>query len=363
MLVVGAGFAGSVVAQQFASAGRDVLVIDKREHIAGNAYDEQDAYGVLIHRYGPHLFHTNAKTVFDYLSRFTVWRQYEHRVRTWVEGQWLPMPINQDTINRLYNLNLDEAGVAEYLERVREERSPILTSEDVVLNSVGRDLCDKFFRNYTRKQWGLDLSELSAGVAARIPVRTNRDDRYFSDTYQAMPLAGYTAMFRNILDHPRIRVELGTDYVELRKRVQPKLTVYTGQIDEYFDFRFGRLPYRSLRFEHEHIPNVERLQPVCTLNYPNDHDYTRITEFKHCTGQQHTGTSVVREYPTNEGDPYYPVPRAENQALYKQYEAAATEERDTIFVGRLAQYRYYNMDQAVAAALKVAQERLENAAV
>jgi UDP-galactopyranose mutase len=314
---------------------------------------------VLVHRYGPHLFHTNAQPVFDYLSHFTAWRPYEHRVLTWVDSQWLPMPINQDTINRLYDLALDEAGIAAFLERVREQRSPIRTSEDVVLNSVGRELCDKFFRNYTRKQWGLDLSELSAGVASRIPVRTNRDDRYFTDTHQAMPSDGYTAMFRNILDHPRIRVELGVNFAEFRKRARPRLTVYTGPIDEYFDLRFGKLPYRSLRFEHEHIAGVAFTQPVCTLNYPNDHTYTRTTEYKHATGQQHTGTSITREYPTGEGDPYYPVPRAENQVLYKQYESAAAAERDTVFVGRLAQYRYYNMDQAVAAALKLAQDRLE----
>lgn len=357
--MVGAGFAGSVAAERFAAAGREVLVVDRRTHIGGNAFDELDAHGVLIHRYGPHLFHTNAQPVVDYLSRFTEWRPYEHRVRTWVDGQWLPMPINQDTINRLYGLDLDEAGVAAFLDRVREQHSPIRTSEDVVLNSVGPELCDKFFRNYTRKQWGLDLSELSAGVASRIPVRTNRDDRYFTDTHQAMPRAGYTAMFRNMLDHPRIRVELGTDYGVLRKQARPRLTVYTGPIDEYFGWRFGRLPYRSLRFEHEHIANVQFTQPVCTLNYPNDHAYTRTTEYKHATGQVHTGTSITREYPTDEGDPYYPVPRAENQALYKQYEAATEAEQDTLFVGRLAQYRYYNMDQAVAAALKAVQQRLE----
>jgi UDP-galactopyranose mutase len=357
VLVVGAGFAGSVLAERFAAAGREVLVIDKREHIGGNAFDEYDAHGVLIHRYGPHLFHTNSKAVFDYLSRFTEWRPYEHRVQTSVDGQLLPIPINQDTINRLYGLNLDEAGVAAFLEGVRESRSPVRTSEDVVLNSVGRELCDKFFRNYTRKQWGLDLSELSATVLSRIPVRTNRDDRYFSDTFQAMPLAGYTAMFGNILDHARIRVELGTDFAEFRKRARARLTVYTGPIDEYFGCRFGKLPYRSLRFEHTHLAGVEFCQPVCVLNFPNEQEYTRSTEYKHATGQKHSGTSITREYPTDEGDPYYPVPRAENQALYKQYEAAAEEEHDTVFVGRLAQYRYYNMDQAVAAALRVAQER------
>ncbi|MCL6558777.1 MAG: UDP-galactopyranose mutase [Firmicutes bacterium] len=357
ILVVGAGFAGSVVAERLANAGKSVLVIDKRPHIGGNAYDETDANGVLIHIYGPHIFHTNSKYIFDYLSQFTEWRPYEHRVLAHVEGQLLPIPINRTTINKLYGLDLDETGVAAFLEKVRELRYPILTSEDVVLNSVGRDLCEKFFRGYTRKQWGLDLSELSAEVAARIPTRTNDDDRYFTDTYQAMPKDGYTAMFKRMLNHPNIRVELGVDFKSIRNKVKLQHLVYTGPIDEYFDFRFGKLPYRSLRFEHEHI-GIKQFQPVGTVNYPNDHNYTRITEFKHLTGQEHIGTSILREYPQAEGDPYYPIPRPENEALYKRYKALAEEEANVTFVGRLAQYRYYNMDQVVAVALKAAEEIL-----
>jgi UDP-galactopyranose mutase len=352
VLIVGAGFAGSVIAERAAAAGRQVLLIDKREHIAGNAFDELDANGVLIHRYGPHIFHTNAPVVSDYLSRFTPWRPYEHRVLASLNHQLYPIPINQQTINRLYGLSLDEAGVAAFLEAAREPRDPIRTSEDVVLSSVGRDLCEKFFRGYTRKQWGLDLSELSATVAARIPVRTNSDDRYFSDTFQNMPAEGFTRMFARMLDHPRIQVELGVDFKEMRKRVEWNLLFYTGPIDEYFDFRFGALPYRSLRFEHQHLAAVEQFQPVGTVNYPNDQLYTRITEFKHLTGQRHTGTSIVREYSTAEGEPYYPIPRPENSEIYQKYAQEAASQKDTFFVGRLAQYRYYNMDQVVAAALK-----------
>jgi UDP-galactopyranose mutase len=358
-LIVGAGYAGSIVARELAEAGHAVRVIDRRPHIAGNAYDEPDAHGVLVHRYGPHIFHTNGARLFEYLSRFTAWRPYEHRVRGVVDGREYPFPINRDTLNQLYGLDLDEPGAAAYFEKVREPRDPVQTSEDVVLNSVGRDLYEKFFLNYTRKQWGLDPSQLKAGVAARIPVRTNTDDRYFTDEFQAMPKDGYTAMFRNILDHPKIAVELAVDFHEMRSRVEPRHVVYTGPIDAYFGHRFGRLPYRSLRFEHEHLPGVAQFQRVGTVNYPNDHAYTRITEFKHLTGQQHSGTSIVREYPQADGDPYYPVPRAENEALFKRYEALAGQERNVTFVGRLAQYRYYNMDQVVGAALKASENLLE----
>ena len=359
VLIVGAGYAGSVMARELADAGHRVLVIDKRPHIAGNAYDEPDAHGVLVHHYGPHIFHTNAERIFDWLSRFTQWRPYEHRVRGVVDGVLYPFPINRDTLNRLYGLDLDEAGAAAYYERVREPREPVLTSEDVVLNSVGRDLYEKFFLNYTRKQWGLDPSQLKAGVAARIPVRTNTDDRYFTDTFQAMPLHGYTKMFEAILDHPNIRVEVGVDFADVRARTNARHVVYTGPIDAYFGCCHGRLPYRSLRFDHEHLPGVVQFQETGTVNYPNDHAYTRITEFKHLTGQQHAGTSIVREYPQAEGDPYYPVPRAENEALFKQYETLAEKETGVTFVGRLAQYRYYNMDQVVGAALAAAKRLLE----
>lgn len=358
-LIVGAGFAGSVVARELADAGWKVHVIDRRPHIAGNAYDELDAHGLLVHRYGPHIFHTNGERIATYLSRFTEWRAYEHRVQGVVDGVAYPFPINRDTLNLLYGLNLDETGAAEYFERVREARDPVLTSEDVVLNSVGRDLYEKFFLNYTRKQWGLEPSELKAGVAARIPVRTNSDDRYFTDTFQAMPAEGYTRMFERMLDHPAISLALG---VEFERRAMTPLydhVVYTGPIDAFFDYRFGHLPYRSLRFEHEHIVDMERFQETGTVNYPNDHAYTRITEFKHLTGQAHPGTSIVREYPEATGDPYYPVPNVENEALFKRYETLAKAETGVTFVGRLAQYRYYNMDQVVGAALTAARSLLD----
>ena len=350
-LIVGAGFAGAVLAERIATVrGERVLVVDRRDHIAGNAYDRPNADGILFHQYGPHIFHTNSPMVSDYLSRFTAWRPYEHRVLAVVDGQMVPIPINRTTINRLYGLDLDEAGAEAFLAARAEPVETIRTSEDVVVSKVGRELYEKFFRGYTRKQWGLDPSELDKSVTARVPTRTNDDDRYFTDSFQAIPADGYTAMFRRMLDHPLITVELESDGLVLPQRMRPRRTIFTGPIDEYFGHRFGRLPYRSLQFRHETLAQ-EWFQPVGTVNYPMTEAYTRITEVKHITGQQHPCTTITYEYPVAEGDPYYPVPRPENQLLFKRYEELARQERDTWFVGRLATYRYYNMDQVVAQAL------------
>ncbi len=353
-LVVGAGFAGSVIAERLASSfGKTVLLIDRRSHVGGNAYDHLNEDGVLVHRYGPHIFHTNSKDVFDYLSRFTEWRPYEHRVKAMVDGRLVPVPINLDTVNQLYGLNLDSSQLEDFFASIAEKREAIRTSEDVVVSRVGRELYEKMFRGYTRKQWGLDPSELDALVTARIPVRTNQDDRYFGDAYQAMPLAGYTRMFENMLDHPNITIELNTDYRDAAKRAKYRSLVFTGPIDEYFDYRYGKLPYRSLEFRHETV-DQEVFQTAPVVNYPDEKiPYTRITEFKYLTGQDHPKTSIVYEFPRAEGDPYYPVPRAENNALYKKYQALAEATPAVNFVGRLATYKYYNMDQIVAQALTV----------
>jgi len=350
-VIVGAGFAGAVSAERLAAKGHRVLVLDKRPHIAGNAYDRLDDHGILIHPYGPHIFHTNGKRIFEYLSRFTHWRFYEHRVLSQVNGDLYPIPINRTTINKLYRLDLSEAGVEQYLQGVREERKPVRTSEDVVLSSVGRDLCEKFFRNYTRKQWDLDLSELAAGVAARIPTRCNDDDRYFADDFQFMPAQGYTKLFERVLDSPRITVRTATDFFDVREELDYGHLVFTGPIDRYFDYCYGKLPYRSLRFAYQHYHDTEFVQPVGTINFPNDFDHTRTTEVKHLTGQKHRGTSLVVEYPCAEGDPYYPIPTESNAELYRRYRELAGEQTDVTFVGRLAQYKYYNMDQVVGAAL------------
>jgi UDP-galactopyranose mutase len=351
-LIVGAGFAGSVLAERLASdADKRVLICDVRPHIGGNAYDCYNDDGILIHKYGPHIFHTNSKEVFQYLSRFTAWRPYQHRVKAAVDGMLVPMPINLDTINQLFGLSLTALEVEQFLESLAEPREQIRTSEDVVISKVGRELYKKFFQGYTRKQWGLDPSELDASVTARVPTRTNRDDRYFTDTYQAMPLHGYTRMFERMLDHPNIKIMLNTDYREIVDFVPYRAMIYTGPIDTFFDERFGKLPYRSLEFVHEtHHTPVYQEAPV--INYPNDYAYTRVTEFKYLTGQEHPRTSIVYEHPRSEGDPYYPVPRPENAQLYERYKALADVTPGVYFVGRLATYKYYNMDQVVAQALK-----------
>jgi UDP-galactopyranose mutase len=355
-LVVGAGFAGSVVAERLASGGANVLVVDRRSHIGGNAYDHYDDAGILVHRYGPHIFHTNSPEVFAYLSRFTEWRPYEHRVLASVDGRLLPFPINLDTVNRLYGLELTPSELEDFFVAASEPRR-LRTSEDVVVAKVGRDLFEKFFRNYTRKMWGLDPSQLDASVAARVPARLDRDDRYFTDLYQAMPLHGYTPLFECLLAHPRIKVLLKADYREVDGLLEYDRVVYTGPVDEFFGHRFGELPYRSLDFRFETRP-VEQALPVAVVNYPNEHSYTRVTEFKHLTGQRHPMTTLVYEYPRDGGDPYYPVPRPENDALYRKYRALAEATPTVSFVGRLATYKYYNMDQVVAGALALARRML-----
>ena len=352
-VVVGAGFAGSVVAERLASRlGKRVLILDRRSHIGGNAYDEIDDAGVLVHRYGPHIFHTNSQDIFEYLSQFTKWRPYEHRVLAQVRDQLVPIPINRTTVNSLFGLELaDDAAVEAFYAARAEPRTPARTSEDVVVGRVGQELYELFFRGYTRKQWGLDPSQLDASVTARVPTRSDTDDRYFTDRFQAMPSDGYTKMFERMLAHPLIDVRTGVDFAAVRDDLDAGLLVYTGPVDEYFDHRFGRLPYRSLQFEFEH---VERplVQPVGTINHPDERvPFTRISEFKHLTGQTGPVSTLVREYPTADGDPYYPIPRPENAALYQRYQALATATAGVQFVGRLATYKYYNMDQVVGQAL------------
>ena len=362
-LIVGAGFAGSVLAERLASgSNKKVLIIDQRAHIGGNAYDHYNAEGLLIHKYGPHIFHTNSHEVFGYLSRFTKWRPYEHRVLASVDGQLLPLPINLDTINRLYGLNLSAFELEDFFKKVAEPREKITTSEDVVISRVGRELYEKFFRNYTRKQWDLDPCDLDASVTSRVPIRYNRDNRYFTDIYQVMPLHGYTRLFEQMLDHPNIKIMLNTDYQEIVDMISYREVIFTGPVDEYFDFIYGRLPYRSLDFRFETLEE-EMHQPVAVINYPNEYPYTRVTEFKHLTGQKHSRTTLVYEYPTTNGDPYYPIPRPENAQLYARYQALAAKKQGVHFAGRLATYKYYNMDQVVAQALTLYAkiEKLERA--
>lgn len=350
-LIVGAGFAGSVLAERLANkAGKKVLIIDQRSHIGGNAFDYYNEDGILIHKYGPHIFHTNSRDVFDYLGQYTDWRPYEHRVLGSVDGQLVPIPINLTTINKLYGLNLSSDQVEAFFKSKAEKVDRVKTSEDVVVSVVGRELYEKFFKNYTKKQWDLDPSELDASVTARVPTRTNKDDRYFTDTFQAMPLHGYTKMFEKMLSNPNIKIMLNTDYKEIVDIIPYKNMIFTGPIDSYFNYCYGKLPYRSLEFKFETI-DAEQYQPTGTVNYPNEQAYTRITDFKYLTGQKHPKTTIVYEYPKAEGDPYYPVPRQENADIYKKYQQLASAMTNTYFVGRLATYKYYNMDQVVAQSL------------
>ena len=357
VLVVGAGYAGAIMAERLASQrGLRVLVVDRRPHIAGNAHDYLDEHGVLVHAYGPHIFHTKSQLVVDYLSRFTGWRPYEHRVMSEVDGKRVPVPINRTTINELYGLDLrsDDEVEAFYAAR-REPIEHIRTSEDTVVAKVGRDLYEKMFRGYTRKQWERDPSDLHASVCGRIPVRTNTDDRYFTDWHQAMPADGYTAMFERILAHPNIEVSLGTRFEDVHAEVGHGQLVYTGPIDEFFGCRFGRLPYRSLEWElrNEPTPDGGLVFPSASINYPSeDVPHTRITEFRWLTGQTpHPSSTLAVEFPRSEGDPYYPIPTDRTRALYRKYEALAAERTDVTFVGRLARYQYLNMDQVVGQAL------------
>jgi UDP-galactopyranose mutase len=354
-MIVGAGFAGSVLAERLArGSGKRVLLIDRRPHIGGNAYDCLDEAGVLIHQYGPHIFHTNAEEIVDYLSRFTQWRPYEHRVLANLGDQMVPMPINRTTINRLYGLSLrtDEDAKA-FLAARATPMDTIRNAADAVISQVGQDLYETFFRGYTRKQWGMDPADLDKSVTARVPARFNEDDRYFTDKFQCMPAQGYTAMFERMLAHENIDVRVGLDYNDAVGEVSFGHLIFTGRIDDYFGRRYGELPYRSLKFERVTLDR-DAFQPVGTVNYPSESTpYTRITEFKHLTGQTHDKTTVTYEYPCAEGEPYYPVPRSENQALFKRYEMLAMNTPDVTFVGRLATYRYYNMDQVVGQALSI----------
>ena len=350
-LIVGSGFAGSVLAERLANGrGDKVLIIDRRDHVGGNAYDYIDRAGLLVHRYGPHIFHTNARAIVDYLSRFTDWHPYQHRVLAEVDGKQVPIPINLDTVNTLYGLDLTPETLEAWFAARAEPVADIKTSEDVVVSRVGRELYEKFFRGYTRKQWGLDPSQLDKSVTARVPTRTNRDDRYFGDEFQIMPKHGYSRMFGAMLASPNIDVMLDTSYEDVRHRIPHRRTIFTGPIDEFFGHRFGRLPYRSLRFRHVTLDKPWH-QPVGVVNYPQTQAFTRVTEYKHMTGQEGPKTSLTFEYPAATGDPYYPIPCPKNADLFKRYERLALATPDVWFVGRLATYRYYNMDQVVGQAL------------
>jgi len=348
-LIVGSGFAGSVSARELAELGYKVLIIDKRDHIGGNAYDYYDKFGNLVHKYGPHIFHTNSKKIFTYLSRFTEWRYYSHMVKVSDKNQLYPFPINRLTLNQFFKINLKESEVNDFIQSKLIKLNKIKNSEDYLFSVIGKELTDVFFRGYTKKQWSLDLSELDKSVAARIPFRSSDDSRYFSDRYQYMPKNGYSQLFSNLLNHQNIKIELGFNFDEKVKSIAKKI-IYTGPVDSYFNYKYGKLPYRSLEFKHKNMDH-SNFQSVGTINFPNQETYTRITEFSHLTGITTKKTAIVKEYPTSKGDPYYPIPNETNKLLYQKYYELCKSEDNTFFIGRLAQYKYYNMDQVIASAL------------
>jgi UDP-galactopyranose mutase len=365
-LIVGAGLTGSTFARVMAERGRKVLVIDVRQHIGGNAYDEYDTSGVLIHKYGPHLFHTNDARTWSFLSRFADWRPYMHRVLALVEGKWVPVPFNLTSIERLFPGAL-ASEVTDKLVRAFGfgAKVPILKlkeSNDPQIQFVARYVYEHVFVRYTRKQWGIEPEELDPAVTARVPVLLSRDDRYFQDTYQAMPAAGFTPLFQRMLGHKNIKVLLNAHHSEVLGEVAAERVLFTGRIDEFFGNRFGALPYRSIDFQFQTL-NVERYQEAATHNYPNNNSFTRITEMKHISSQKIPGvTTLCTEFPMDyaagANEPYYPIPQPKNRALYEQY--ACLREREApnvIFAGRLGEYQYINMDQAVARALALAGER------
>ncbi|NLJ97331.1 MAG: UDP-galactopyranose mutase [Clostridiales bacterium] len=350
-VIVGAGLAGLTMAERIANIlGEKVLVIEKRDHIGGNIYDSYNNDGILIHNYGPHIFHTNDHEVYLYLSKFTEWNDFWHRVLTYVDGNLVPMPITVETINKLYNLNLDCSQVEEFLKNQAEDIKEIKTSKDVALSKVGKDIYEKIFESYTRKQWGVDPAELDTSVISRIPIRLNRDTRYFADKYQGMPKYGYTKMCENMIANKNIKIMLNTEYKEVMDQIQYETLIYTGPTDEFYDYRHGKLAYRSIRFQFETIDKIE-FQEAPVVNYPNDFDYTRITEFKKLTWQEHNKTTICKEFPCAEGEPYYPFPTKEYKAQFALYEEDMKKETNVIFLGRLAEYRYYNMDAVVRRAL------------
>lgn len=345
IVIVGAGIAGSVLARRLAEEeNKQVLVVEKRDYIGGYCYDYRDENGILIHRHGPHIFRTESEKVWRFLSRFTDWEDYQHKVLINVSGHLYPMPINLDTVNQFLGTNYTAENVDEYFAAHRTNLSKITCVKDVIESQIGSEFYHAFFEKYTEKQWGLPCEQLPPEIVARIPIRKNRDDRYFTHRYQALPRAGYTKMIQNMLNHPNIHVLLNTDYMDIKESIECEHIYYSGPIDEYYDYRYGKLPYRSVMFRFETYP-IEQYQPVSVVNYPNNYDYTRITEFKHFYRQKTANTVIAKEIPSSDGDPSYPIPTNENKALYNKYASIPNDK--VTFIGRLGEYRYYSIDQIV----------------
>jgi UDP-galactopyranose mutase len=358
IIIVGAGISGATLAERYATQlNKKILILEKRDHIGGNCYDYYNSDGILVSKYGAHIFHTSYEDVWEYVSKFTKWRPYQHKVLSSVDGKLVPVPVNITTVNMLLGLNIkSEEEMKQWLDKNSVHIENPKNSEEMALTRVGPVLYEKLFKHYTEKQWNAKPSELAASVIGRIPVRTNFDDGYFSDPHQAIPKEGYTKLFEKMLDHPNITVMLNTDYFTFKDKLQGyEKFFFTGPIDQFFGYKFGKhLQYRSLRFEFE-THDKEYFQSNAVINYPNDHDYTRIVEYKYFTGQRHPKTTISKEFPTWEGEPYYPVHSKENIELYETYkkEAEESEKKGIHFVGRLANYKYFNMDQAFKNALEL----------
>ena len=356
ILIIGAGISGAVLAERYAAIGKKVLILEKRDHIAGNCYDYIDENGILVSKYGAHLFHTKEEDVWKYVNRFSSWYKWEHKVIAKVDNQLVPIPVNITTVNKIFNLNIStEEEMRNWLEENRIEIENPKNGKEAVLDKVGPVLYEKMFRHYTKKQWDKFPEELDADVLNRIPVRTNFDERYFSDKYQALPENGYTKMFENILKHPNIRVELNTDYFDVKDEISGYSKLfYTGPIDRFFEFKYSledKLEYRSINFVSETV-DKEYFQENSVVNYPGmEVDFTRIVEYKHFGNQKSEKTTIVKEFTVDTGEPYYPVPNKKNRTIYERYKKEAENLKDIYFVGRLANYKYFNMDQAFKNAL------------
>ena len=361
-LIVGAGFSGVTIAERIASVlKKEVIIIDKRGYFGGNSYDYFDSNNILVHKFGPHWFHTNDEFVFSYLSGFTEWIEHKHIIRSSLNGKHYPFPVNRKTLNELYGLNLQtEEDVKQYLESVRLPIEKPKNAEEMVLGLVGEDLYEKFYKNYTIKQWGIHPKELDASVTKRIPIRYSDDESYFNDKFQVMPKSGYTNLIRNMLDNRLIKLELGVDFNKVKDKIKYKVLIFTGPIDEYYKYCFGELGYRSLKFEHLSIKS-KFYQECQQVNYPNENDFTRIIEWKHATKSESSATSIMREYPIDYrrgAERFYPVPTERNRIIYRKYAELANKEKNLFFIGRLAEYKYYNMDQVVANALMLFNDKL-----
>lgn len=344
-MIVGAGIAGITLARRYAEEKNcRVLIVEKKLHIGGQCYDYRNKEGILVHKYGPHIFRTSSKLVYDYLSKFTEWYDYQHKVLASVNGQLLPMPINLDTINQHLGTSYTSDNVLEYFEKVKTYPQEINNIKNAVESQVGPIFYEDFFKNYTTKQWGEDPSKLPASIISRIPIRSNRDNRYFTAKYQGIPKEGYSKMFENMLDNPNIQVLLNTSYNQIKDVILADKIFYSGSIDEYFDYCFGKLPYRCVYFNFEEY-DCQYYQPVAVVNYPNNYDYTRITEFKHFTNHKSRHTIIAKEYSSNIGAPSYPIPTGDNIDLYQKYNNLV--KNNIRFIGRLGHYKYFSMDQTV----------------